>query len=144
MQSLTVTLYEQDYAAWLETTAQLLRQQQFADLDLVNLVEEVEDMGRSEKRALYSNLKVLLMHLLKCEYQPALKSNSWIATIVEHQQRLRKAFQESPSLKRYYQEIFPDCYQDAVELAAAETGLPLTYFPSDPPFSPEDVLAIHP
>lgn len=133
-------LYEQDYYLWLEATAQLLRTQQFAALDVVNLLEEVEDMGRSEKRAVYSNLKILLMHLLKYRYQPQNRSNSWMATIVEHRQRLKKAFKESPSLQLYCIEIFHECYQDARELAAAETGLATAEFPCEPLFALEQAL----
>ena len=133
-------LYEQDYYLWLETTAKLLREGQLSALDIANLLEEIADMGRSEKRAVYSNLKILLMHLLKYEYQPQKRSNSWITSIVEHRQRLKKAFQESPSLQPYYAEIFNECYQDARELAAAETGLAIDEFPVETPFSPEEFL----
>jgi hypothetical protein len=134
------TLYEQDYYLWLETTAKLLRDGQLSALDAANLLEEIEDMGRSEKRAVYSNLKILLMHLLKYRYQPEKRSNSWIASIVEHQQRLKKAFKESPSLQPYFTEVFNECYQDARELAAAETGLAIDWFPVETPFTPEEIL----
>jgi hypothetical protein len=103
-------LYSQDYYLWLETSASLLKQGKFSDLDVFNLVEEIEDMGRSEKRSIYSNLKILLLHLLKYQYQPEKRSNSWKYSIVEHRQTIKKAFQDSPSLKRYYQEIFDECY----------------------------------
>lgn len=134
------SLYEQDYYLWLETTAKLLREGQLSALDAANLLEEIEDMGRSEKRAVYSNLKILLMHLLKYRYQPQKRSNSWIASIVEHQQRLTKALKESPSLQPYYTEVFNECYQDARELAAAETGLAIACFPVETSFTPEEVL----
>ncbi|HEY9853758.1 MAG TPA: DUF29 domain-containing protein [Leptolyngbyaceae cyanobacterium] len=130
-------LYEEDYYLWLETTAKLLREGQVSLLDTANLLEEIEDMGRSEKRAVYSNLKILLMHLLKYKYQPEKRSNSWLATIVEHRQRLKKAFKESPSLQSYFTEIFNECYQDARELAAAETGLGLDSFTLDCTYTPE-------
>ncbi len=130
-------LYEEDYYLWLEATAKLLQKGELSLLDTANLLEEIEDMGRSEKRAVYSNLKVLLMHLLKYKYQPEKRSNSWLATIVEHRQRLKKAFKESPSLQSYFIEIFNECYEDARELAAAETGLALDTFPLDCPYSTE-------
>jgi hypothetical protein len=135
-----VTLYEQDYYLWLETTAKLLREGQLSALDAANLLEEIEDMGRSEKRAVYSNLKILLMHLLKYKYQQDKRSSSWRASIVEHRQRLKKAFQESPSLQPYYTEIFNECYQDARELAAAETELAIDGFPVETPFNSEEIL----
>jgi len=134
------TLYEQDYYLWLETTANLLREGQLSALDVANLLEEIEDMGRSEKRAVYSNLKILLMHLLKYRYQSGKRSNSWLATIVEHRQRLKKALKESPSLQPYFNEIFNECYQDARELAVAETGLAIDVFPVKPPFSLDETL----
>lgn len=133
-------LYEQDYYLWLETTAKILREGQVSLLDTANLLEEIEDMGRSEKRAVYSNLKILLMHLLKYRYQPEKRSNSWKASIVEHRQRLKKAVQESPSLQPYFEEIFNECYQDARELAAAETGLVIDEFPVESPFVVAEIL----
>ena len=133
-------LYEQDYYLWLETTAKLLREGQLSALDAAHLLEEIEDMGRSERRAVYSNLKILLMHLLKYRYQPQKRSNSWISSIVEHQQRLKKAFKESPSLQPYYVEVFNECYQDARELAAAETGLAIEDFPVETLFTPQEIL----
>ena len=134
------TLYEQDYYLWLEATAQLLREGQLSALDAANLLEEIEDMGRSEKRAVYSNLKILLVHLLKYRDQPEKRSNSWIASIVEHRQRLKKAFQESPSLQPYFTEILNECYQDARELAAAKTGLAIDEFPDEIAFNPKEIL----
>jgi hypothetical protein len=135
---MTSTLYEQDYCLWLEKTVSLLRDGKFNDIDIPNLIEEIEDMSKSEKRAVYNNLKILLMHLLKYKYQPEKRSNSWKFTIVEHRQRLKQAFQDSPSLKRYFSDIFEECYPDARELAAAETGLKKETFPTDSPFNPEE------
>jgi hypothetical protein len=138
-QSLSV-LYDQDYCLWLETTANLLKNERFCVLDIPNLLEEIEDIGRSERRALYSNLKIVLMHLLKSKYQPEKLTNSWTVTIVEHRQRLKKALKESPSLNPYLNEILQDCYQDARELAAAETGLDINRFPSESPFTAVEIL----
>lgn len=134
------TLYEQDYYLWLETTVRLLRERQLSALDIDNLLAEIEDMGRSEKRAVYSNLKILLMHLLKYSYQPEKRSNSWRASIVEHRQRIKKAFKESPTLQPYLTEIFNECYQDARELAVAEMGLVIDAFPVEPSFTAEESL----
>ena len=134
------TLYERDYYLWLEATAKVLQSGQLSALDVANLLEEIEDMGRSEKRAVFSNLKILLIHLLKYNYQVNKRSNSWIASIVEHRQRLKKAFKESPSLQPYLTEIFNECYQDARELAAAETGLAIDMFPVESPFTVAETL----
>jgi hypothetical protein len=87
------SLYEQDYYLWLQTTANQLRQRKFAEVDLANLIEEIESVGRSEKLALASNLQIVLMHLLKYKYQPEKRSNSWLFTIFEHRDRLLEAFE---------------------------------------------------
>jgi hypothetical protein len=133
-------LYEQDFYLWIEITAKQLKAGNFAEIDLENLIEEIESMGRSEKRALESNLVVLLMHLLKYKYQPEKRSRSWISTIFEHRRRLNKQFQDSPSLKKYFLETFAECYQDARQQASIETGLDLDIFPVDSPFNTDECL----
>jgi len=100
------SLYEQDYYLWLQTTVNQLRERKFAEVDLANLIEEIESVGRSEKSALVSNLQIVLMHLLKYKYQPEKRSNSWLFTIFEHRDRLLEAFEVSPSLKPYFREVF--------------------------------------
>jgi Domain of unknown function DUF29 len=133
-------LYEQDYHYWLETTAQQLRDGNLAALDIKNLLEEIEDMGRSERRSVYSNLKILLLHLLKYAYQLSMRSNSWLGSIVEHRQRINKAFKDSPSLKPYYAEMFVEAYGEARELASVETGMAIDEFPVESPFGMDEVL----
>lgn len=133
-------LYDQDFSLWIETTVEKLKQKQLDHLDWENLIEEIESLGKSEKTALQSNLRILLMHLLKWQYQPERRSNSWSYTITEHNIRINKAFKDSPSLERYFAEIFDDCYQDARKLATKETGLDINLFPANCPFSQEDVL----
>jgi len=129
------SLYDQDFMLWIENTVQLLKKRRLTELDLENLIDEVEDMGRNQKHALESNLTILLMHLLKWQYQSVKRSNSWKYTIREHRQRLQKAFRDSPSLKRYYEQVFHDCYQDAKSLAADKTGLEINLFPIESPYS---------
>jgi Domain of unknown function DUF29 len=133
-------LYEQDYHRWLEITAQLIRSGDTNALDWANLLDEIEDMGKSEKRSLYSNLKILLLHLLKYRYQSDKRSTSWKASIVEHRQRIHRSLQESPSLKPYLNEIPAEVYRDAKALAIVETGLDETIWPTELPFSLEDIL----
>jgi hypothetical protein len=133
-------LYEQDFYLWLEETAALLKAGTFEKLDVENLVEEIECMGRSEKQALRSNLEVILMHLLKYKYQPEKRSNSWRYTLLEHRRRLQDIFQFSPSLRRYFLETFAYCYQGARKLASVETEMAITTFPLASPFTPEQVL----
>ena len=124
------SLYEQDYYAWTEEQVGLLRLGQTANLDLANLAEEIEDMGRSQRRAVKSALIVVLVHLFKYRFQAGRRSNSWRATLREHRRRLRDEFVDSPSLRPYTEQIFADCYQDACEDAADETGLPQETFPA--------------
>jgi hypothetical protein len=143
IQPTTVTnsnLYNEDFYLWIETTAKQLKNGNFSEIDLANLIEEIESMGRSEKRALKSNLLVLLMHLLKYKYQPEKCSNSWLSTIFEHRRRLKEELTESPSLKNYFLEIFNECYQDARKQASLETGLSLDTFPMDSPFTIDQSL----
>ena len=90
-------LYERDFCLWVERALVLMREGNFKDLDLENLLEEIADMSNSQKQALESNLKIILMHLLKYKYQANKRTNSWRYTIVEHRQRIRRAFKNSPS-----------------------------------------------
>ena len=124
------TLYETDYLQWIETSIEKLRSGNYVNVDWENLIEELEDMGRSERRSLESNLIVVLLHLLKWQYQPELRSGSWESSIIEHRRRIKKALKESPSLKRYFETILSECYTEAVKQAKAETGLLLETFPT--------------
>lgn len=134
------TLYEQDYALWLDTTCQLIQAGRLADVDIANLLEELDDMGRSEKRVLTNNLIVVLIHLLKYAYQPGQRSNSWRFTLKEHRRRLQEALATSPSLKPYFDQIFADCYRESRDLASTETGVHWENFPIESPFTPQQVL----
>lgn len=136
----TTSLYEQDFYLWLQTNINLLKEGKFAEIDLDNLLEEPESMGRNDKNALKSNLRILLMQLLKYKYQSEKRTNSWIYTIIEHRQRLRDTFKTSPSLSRFFEETFNESYQDARKLAAGETGLSIQIFPLESPFTIEEVL----
>ncbi|MDJ0580162.1 DUF29 domain-containing protein [Crocosphaera sp.] len=133
-------LYDTDYHLWLEKTVQILQERKLKDLDIPNLIEEISDMGISQKKAVKSNLKILLCHLLKYKYQPEKRSKSWLSTIFEHRDRLEDDFSDSPSLKRYFGEVFEPCYQKARKQASIETGLPLEIFPINCPFTHEKVL----
>jgi hypothetical protein len=136
----SLSLYEQDFYLWIENTVNQLKNGQLLEVDWGNLIEEIESMGRSEKQALESNLIIVLLHLLKYKYQPDKRSNSWLSSIYEHRRRLRKALKSSPSLKPYYTEVLEECYQDARQEAALETGLTLEVFPVVCPFTPEATL----
>lgn len=133
-------LYECDFNLWVEATAQLLRDRKLTELDLVNLLEEVESMGNSDKQSLESNLVVILLHLLKWQYQPNKRTRSWEKSIAEHRRRIKRIFCNSPSLRRYFHQVFAECYVDARKQAKIETRFPLEHFPIDCPFIYEQVL----
>jgi hypothetical protein len=134
------SLYERDFCLWLEQQAGLLREGRFAELDLANLIEEIEAMARRDKKAVKSNLVVLLTHLLEHQLQPEQRSNGWRGSIVEHRRRLRYDFEESPSLRPHAAQVFARAYADAREQASAETGLPLRSFPKSGPYTLEQTL----
>ncbi len=133
-------LYETDFNLWIEQTVNYLKKGDLDALDLENLIEEISDMGRNNRREVFSRLKVLLMHLLKWKYQPEKRTNSWINTIDEQREQLELILKDSPSLKPYFKQIFPECYQKAVRSAVNETNLPKLTFPIDCPFTQEQVL----
>jgi Domain of unknown function DUF29 len=134
------SLYERDFCLWIEQQARLLKEGRLEQLDLVNLVEEIEDLGIGEKKAVKSNLVVVLLHLLKHQFQPRRRSRSWQASIVEHRQRLRDDFRISPSLRGYARDVYVEAYADARARASAETGLPEGTFPRTSPYSLEQTL----
>lgn len=133
-------LYDQDFNLWVESTVELLQQKRFDQLDIENVIAELERMGNNDKKSIKSNLRILLMHLLKWQYQPDKRTNSWRTTIKEHRNRLEDDFADSPSLKNYFLEVFEQCYQKARDLASSETGLSLSVFPVECPFNPDLVL----
>jgi hypothetical protein len=134
------SLYERDFCLWLEQQAALLREGRFDELDLANLIEEIEAMARKDKKAIKSNLVVLLTHLLKHQFQPEQRSTGWRGSIVEHRQRLRDDFEESPNLRPHAAAVFTRAYADARERASAETGRPLRSFPKSSPYTLEQTL----
>ncbi|MBF2049271.1 DUF29 domain-containing protein [Leptolyngbya sp. NK1-12] len=133
-------LYEQDYYRWLTETAAALADGRFSELDVLNLVDELESMGKSQKRAIESYLNVLLLHLLKWKYQSNHRSGSWKSSIRNSRRAIQKRIAESPSLRTYPKTVFLECYAVARENAADETELPLEVFPELPPFTFEQVL----
>ena len=135
----TVT-YEQDFFSWTVEQAALLKQRRFDLLDIAHLVEELEEMGQSEKRALVSFIEVLLMHLLKWQYEPERRSKSWVNTIREQRRMIPKHLQDNPSLKGVFPALWSEAYDDARKEAALETSLPLQIFPNECPWMFEQVM----
>jgi len=136
----TKTLYETDYLQWVETMVDRLRQGDYDRIDWDNLIDEIEDMARSQRRSLKSNLIVVLLHLLKWQYQAEKRSSSWESSLLEHRYRLRDDIQDSPSLKPYLETILAESYIRAAKQAKAETGLPLETFPSECPYDTASIL----
>jgi Domain of unknown function DUF29 len=133
--------YDEDFVAWTEEQARLLRAGEFALLDTENLAEEMEDMGKSIRRELRNRLAVLMMHLLKWRYQPAYRSPSWSATIREQREQIADLLDESPSLRTLPDRDLAKTYKSAITKAVRDTGLPETSFPTECPFTPEQILA---
>ena len=94
------SLYDQDFATWTSETARLLRARRFDEIDIEHVAEEIEDMGKSEKRELLSRLSVLVLHLLKWKFQREKRSSSWKATILTQRTELGRLLEDSPSLMR--------------------------------------------
>jgi hypothetical protein len=132
--------YYEDFYGWTQEQARLLREHRINELDLENLLEEIENMGKSEKRELESRLEVLLMHLLKWQYQPNFQGKSWELTIREQRAKSIRHLKENPSLKAQLAEIFEYVYEDARMWAARETGLSLEIFPASCPWTFEQVI----
>jgi hypothetical protein len=126
------TLYDEDYYLWLRTTINQLRAGQFSAVDLDNLLEELETMGRREKRAIESLLIKLLQHLLKLkcwDEERERNQGHWKGEIRTFRREIKKALKDSPSLKPYILEIFDECYQDARKEASDRSQLPIDTFP---------------
>jgi hypothetical protein len=137
---LVKSIYETDFNLWLSETINFLKEGKLDRLDVENLIEEIEAMGRSEKKGLRSNLEQLLMHLLKWKYQSNKRTGSWERSILEHRQRILEDLEDSPSFNPYFDEIFDKCYQNARKYAKAETRLPLNSFPEVCPFTRAEIL----
>ncbi len=133
--------YDEDFYAWTREQAALLRSGQFSQVDIENVAEELESMGRSDKREIDSRLEVVLTHLLKWQVQVNFRSRSWSGTIREQRSRIEDLLSESPSLRPLIAQIRPALYARACRVAANETGLPTSMFPTRCPFTPEQVLA---
>jgi Domain of unknown function DUF29 len=136
------SLYDTDFYAWTQAQAALLRNGKVQALDLANLAEEIESLGKSDRRALGSHLTGLVMHLLKWSYQPEKRQTgqSWYTSIANHRREIRYVVDDSPSLRRLLPELLAKEYAHARRIASAETGLPLATFPDVCPWTHEQVV----
>jgi hypothetical protein len=127
--------YNNDFYGWTQEQAALLRAGQLNDLDIENLIEEIETMGRSEKRELESRLTVLLLHLLKWQYQEVRRGRSWELSIDEQRIQFNKTLKENPGLKPVLEEILKDAYKLATIQASRETKISKAVFPQECPWT---------
>ncbi|WP_169975751.1 DUF29 domain-containing protein [Tautonia rosea] len=135
------SLYELDETAWLDLMADLAREGRVEEFDLAHLAEFLSDIARRDRREVESRLVVLLLHLLKWEFQPDRRTRSWRAPLIEQRQELN-AVASKGVLRAHAEETLPAVYERAVERAAAETGLPVDRFPSECPYPLEQLLTM--
>jgi hypothetical protein len=138
-----LNLYDQDFYAWTQEQAKLIKDNLLGKLDLIHLQEELISMGASEKRELGHRLEKLLMHLLKWKYQPNLQCRSWRLTVKEQRKKLLMHLKDNPSLKNTetFTERFSAAYDTAVLKAAQETGLDEDIFPEECEWSITEILS---
>lgn len=131
----TAAAYDADYFLWLQETRGKLARRDFAGVDLIHLLEEIDDLSRREKRKLKHLLRQLLVHLLKLSYwsdEEPRSGNHWRAEVASFRKQIRDELEDSPSLKAYINDIYETCYTDARDIAAARSQLPLNTFPEQP------------
>ena len=127
-------LYDHDGYGWAMEQAALLRTGKLSALDIDNLAEEIDSMGKTIKNELVSRLVVLLQHLLKWEFQPTLRSGSWRASILEQRDRIAGLVGDNPSLKPKIPDAMHSAYRVARIRAVGETTLPEKTFPAECPY----------
>lgn len=132
--------YERDFALWIDTQLEILRARKFELLDLDNVIEEFDAMGKNQRRELKSRLAVLLTHLLKCQLQADHKSRSWLSTLRVQRAEIASLLADSPSLRGHIADVAAAAYGSAVDLAVIETGVPRPAFPSENPYTAEQLL----
>lgn len=138
---MTITAYETDFYQWTQQQAALMRQGEFnrIDLDIENIAEEIESMGRRDRYAIRSYLHNILMHLLKWQYQPERRGTSWRLPIKNGRYQVDILVEDSPSLQGKIPDLIAKEYAQTRENAALETGLPLATFPELCPFTVEQI-----
>ena len=132
--------YEADYAAWLEHQVRLLKADRWSEVDKANLIDEVESLGRSEFKGFVSAFEIVIAHMVKWDFQPERRSNSWISSIIEHRERIKQELEDSPSYAARVGEAMHRAWRPARARASIETDLPLKQLPAELPYSFEDVM----
>ena len=138
---LMTTRYDTDFYGWTQEQAELLKARHWHLIDVDNLIEEIETLGRQERRELVNRLAVLLGHLLKWQYQPEGQGNSWLATIREQRRKVGRLLEQNPSLTSYLEEALQKAYEDGLDLAVRETELPYETLPSACPYTLDQALS---
>jgi hypothetical protein len=136
----TAPLYKRDVYAWSLEQARLLREGRLDEVDAENVAEEILDVGRNEYDKLESALAILLMHMLKWDYQPGKRSRSWENTISIQRDHALRQLRDSPSLKSRVGEAVTDAFSDARRMASTETDLDLSEFPETCPYDWDAIL----
>jgi len=126
--------YAEDYAAWVQHQIELMRAGRWAEIDRERLIDEVEDLGKSEFNAFVSAIEVVIVHMLKWDHQPERRTRSWIASIVEHRRRIQRSLRENPSYQARIVEATESAYETGQAKASGETNLPLATFPAENPY----------
>jgi hypothetical protein len=137
---MATTLYDTDFDTWAQQQAAALRARAWNQLDIEHLAEEVEELRKTERNALRSQLRRLASHLLKWQSQPEKRRASWQATIREARGLLEDGLETSPSLAGPLDTLFASAYPRARPQAAKETGLSLATFPETRSWSVEQLL----
>jgi hypothetical protein len=133
--------YDDDFFAWTQEQARLLRDGDVASIDLENLAEEIESVGRIDRREIRNRLTVLLVHLLKWQFQPKRRGSSWSTTIWEQRLQINSILEDSPSLRSFPAEVLGVSYRHACEKAAQETRIQPSIFPVECPYTLEQILS---
>lgn len=133
-------LYETDFYAWTLEQSRLLKAGDFTHLDVVNLIEEIESLGKQQRQELRNRLGILIGHLLKWNYQPDKRSKIWRATIREQRREISQLLQENSSLKPYLIEAIALAHKSGLDLVVKETPLDYEDLPDDCPYSPEQLF----
>jgi hypothetical protein len=134
-------LYDEDFYAWANEQAALLRAGKLSAADIENIAEEIESMGRGEKRELINRLSVLLAHLLKWRFQPERRGHGWTYSIREQRLQIARHMKDNPSLHGKTAEAMSDAYQTALLAAAEDAGLPEQTFPPACPYTFEQAVS---
>ena len=140
MSAAPTTDYEQDFYQWTQAQAALLRQGNLAGVDLENIAEEIESMGKSDCRAISSHLRNIILHLLKYHYQPNRRSRSWENSIDNGRRETELIAKDSPSLRGQIADLVAAEYPVARRAASRQTRLPLAAFPEACPFTIEQIM----